>query len=359
MDPSLQRYVKDADQAYANGQLEPAIANYRKALRRAWAMDDPRESGTAAYNLAACLMSDSKFGEARDWLLDARVEYGRAGLSTGNVWLLEAKLARLEYRFEEVDDLLRRAACSEAPCSQVTSSNPCSDRKFCCGNGEGCVIKIPVIGRRLEKHRAGRDCRNAYQAEIHLIRARAAAEQYEITSASREWALACELVDGIGSCDLQAELHDVAAMIHIAQGDFLRAAHHLDRETECLRWAGNYREIPPTLELASAAYQQAERLESAAGRLCRAARVLYGRGDLNHAWQVVQRAIPLAEATCTESTRIRLALLAHEILMSMTEEDGDTQALLPARFEGGMIDAEALIDDTDEPDFEITGPASR
>ena len=58
MDSTLQRHVKEASQAYADGQIERAISEYRKAIRREWAMDHPYESGTAAYNLAPRLTSD-------------------------------------------------------------------------------------------------------------------------------------------------------------------------------------------------------------------------------------------------------------------------------------------------------------
>lgn len=316
-DSTLQRHAKRAAEAYAEGHVDQAIAEYRKAVRRAWAMDDPYESGTAAYNLAACLASNGMAPEARDWLLDARVELKRAGYSAGNVWLLEAKIAQEESRLEEVPYLIQRAACSDPPCAEIVRPECCDGDDPCGGQ---CVARIPCLGPRLQKRQAVKECEQSYQAQLHLMKARFAAEQYDIPTAQRELECACDLATDVCSCDLHAELHNVAALIHIAKGEYLQAARHLDRETQKLRWAENYREIPNALNLASAAYEQAGLPDLAAERLCRAARVFYGRDELQRAWRFVQLAGPLAEAACAENTKIRLSLLANEILHELSEQ---------------------------------------
>ena len=61
----------------------------------------------------------------------------------------------------------------------------------------------------------------------------------------------------------------MAALVHIAKGEFLQAGRHLDREAESLRWAGNFREIPGVLELSAAAYEQSGMLSLAADRFGR------------------------------------------------------------------------------------------
>ena len=334
IDSTLQRHVKYANQAFSEGQVERAITEYRRAIRRAWAMDDPYESGTAAYNLAACLTSDARSREARDWLLDARAEFQRAGTSAGNAWLLEAKIALHESRFEDVHYLVQRAACTEPPCQDEEGRDCCGDRDPC---DDRCVTKIPCLGPKLKKRRSAKDCEDAYQAEIHLVRARAAAEQYDIPASQRELACACKLAEDICSYDLHAEFHNVAALIHLAKGEYLQAGRHLDQEAENLRWAGNYREISSVLELASAAYQQAEQPALAADRLCRVARVLYGRGDVNEAWKVVQLAVPIAESACSETTKVRLALLANEILLVLSEQGDSPPELQPEEEDPGML----------------------
>ena len=333
LDSTLQRHVKYASEAYAEGHVERAIVEYRKAVRRAWAMDDPRESGTAAYNLAACLTSDSRPEEARDWLLDARFEFHRAGTSAGNAWLLEAKIAQSESRFEDVSYLIQRAACTQPPCPDPDTKARCGDSDPC---RDSCVAKIPCLGPKLSQQRAGKDCEAAYQAQIHLMRSRLAAEQYDVLVAKRELACACELVVDICSDDLRAELHNVSALIHIAKGEYLQAGAHLDREADNLRSAGNYREIPTALELAAAAYEQSGRNDLAAERLTRVARILCGRGDVDRAWTYVQLALPTAELAGCETTKVRLSLLANEILLILADEGKQPPAIQPQQ-ELGML----------------------
>ena len=315
-DTTLERHVKRANVAFAEGQIEQAIDEYRKAVRRAWAMDDPYESGTAAYNLAACLLSHAQTQQAKDWLVDARVELQRAGASVGNVLLLEAKIAQSEARFDDAMSLTRRAACEAPPCPD-DGLRTCTHYQDPCD--EGCVTQIPCVGPRVEKKRAAKDCAAAYQAQIHLVRARSAAEQYELARAEAELSCARDLAAEVCSDDLQAELHNVAALIHIAKGEYLQAARHLDHEAVALRRAGNYREIPNALEIASASYEQLGLFGLSADRLCRVARILYGRGEFERAWQYVQTAVPMAETACSEPTQIRLALLANEIALALTQ----------------------------------------
>ena len=317
VDETVGRYAQKGSVAYAEGQIDVAIREYRRAIHRAWAIDDPYESGTNAYNLAACMLSAGRSAEARDWLLDSRVELCRAGASAGNVYLLEAKLALHESRLEDVYRHVDQADCSQPPCNgegcdcEEGPGDPCCD---------GCVTKIPCVGPKIKEARATKECENSFQAQVELTRARLAAEQYDIPTALRHLSKACELLEGICGHDLQADLHDVAALIHLAKEEYLQAACHLDREAISLRCAGIYREIPTTLELAAAAYEQAGRFDLAAKRLCRAARIWYGRGDVDRSWQIVQSASNLAIADGCNATQVRLALLAQEISQSLSEE---------------------------------------
>jgi hypothetical protein len=177
-----------------------------------------------------------------------------------------------------------------------------------------------------------------------LTRARLAAEQYDIVAAQAELACACRLASELCSDDLRAELHDVAALIHIAKGEYLQAGRHLDHEAESLRWAGNFREIPGVLELAAAAYEQGGLRSLAADRLGRAARVYCGRGDNQRAWQIVQQASALADTAggdefcdtssgilfvSAEVTKIRLALVANEIQLSLEDSDDVASEVTP------------------------------
>ncbi|MGI9473123.1 MAG: hypothetical protein ACR2NZ_16395 [Rubripirellula sp.] len=318
VDELVGRHAQKGSVAYAEGQVDDAIREYRRAIHRAWAIDDAYESGTNAYNLAACLFSVGRAAEARDWLLDSRVELCRAGASPGNVYLLEARIALNQSRLEDVYRLVDHAACSDAPCAgegcecKQGPGDPCRDR---------CVTKIPCVGPKIKEAKATKDCENAFEAQVELTRARLAAEQYDIPTALRHLSRACELLQGICGHDLQADLHDVAALIHLAKGEYLQAGCHLDREAESLSCAGIYREIPATLALAAACYEQAGRADLAAKRLCRVARIWYGRGDTDRSWQHVQSASLLAETDGCEVTQVRLALLANEIAQKLSKDD--------------------------------------
>jgi tetratricopeptide (TPR) repeat protein len=340
MDSTLERHVRNASEAFREGQIERSTSEYRRALHRAWAMDDPYESGAGAYNLAASLLSASQTDQAKDWLLDARVEFQRAGSSAGNVWLLEAKIAQQESRLDDVTYLIQRASCSAPPCSAGADRSPCDDESCC----ERCVAKIPVLGAKVQAKHATRDCEESYKVQIHLARARLAAEQYDIGVAEAELACACRLASELCIDDLHAELHDVAALVHIAKGEFLQAGRHLDREAESLRWAGNFREIPGVLELSAAAYEQSGMLSLAADRFGRAARVYCGRGDYKRAWRAVQQASALADSAgadefcdtslgillvSAEVTKVRLALVANEIQLALADSDEDASEVAP------------------------------
>ncbi len=317
-DTTLARYSKAGNQAYAEGDVDDAIREYRSAILRAWALDDPYESGTGAYNLAACLTSKSEIAQAKDWLLDARIELCRAGSSAGNVWLLESKIARDECRFDDAMHYVYRAECSVPPCDQRDNACLCGPSNPCQQN---CVTRIPCVGERIASRRSTKDCESGFQAQIHLARATLAAEQYDISTAQAQFECACELVKKTCNHSLQAELQHVAALIHLASGQFLSAAWHFDNEAKHLRLAGNYREIPTALNLAAEAFEQAGRDELATSRMCRIARIWLGRGDAREAWRHLQVASEIARATACESATIQLTLVAREIQRVMNEQD--------------------------------------
>ncbi|TWU43923.1 hypothetical protein Q31b_14550 [Novipirellula aureliae] len=321
VDSTLVRHSKSAKEAYAEGDIDAAIREYRKAIRRAWAIDNPYESGTAAYNLAACMTSLDKNAEAKDWLVDARIELCRAGSSTGNTWLLEAKIALQECRFDEAQQMLDRAACCTPPCSQNGHDSCCRPHDPCQGS---CVTQIPCVGKKLKQKKQTEQCEDDYQAQIHLARARLAAEKYDILCAEQSFESACKLAADVCSEELQAELQNVAAMIHLAKGEYFQAACHFDKEAEHLRLAGNFREVPIALEFASAAYEQSGRMDLATTRMCRVARIWFGRGETKKSWDYVQTASELAEFCESQTARIRLALLVNEIERALA--DGEVVA---------------------------------
>ncbi len=320
VDASLVRFAKSGSDAFAEGDVDSAVKEYRKALGRAWAIDDPYESGTAAYNLAACLMSQNRIIEARDWLVDARVEFCRSETSCGNTWLLEAKIAQHEGCLDEMRRCIDLAACTKPPCQSKGSECLCNAGDAC---QESCRMKIPCVGKKFKRKKEIENCEKDYLTQVHLSRARHAAETYDLAKAHEYFSLACDLARDVCSEGLQAELQNAAALIHLASEEYLHAAIHFDKEAEHLRHSGNYREIPAALEAASAAYTLAGRGDLAASRLCRVARIWYGRGDAEKSWRFVQDAIALCESSNSEAARIRLSLVANEIQQTLKSRSPD------------------------------------
>ncbi|TWU65546.1 hypothetical protein [Crateriforma conspicua] len=351
-DSSLVRYAKSGREAFAEGNTDAAIQQYYRAIARAWMLDDPAEAGTHAYNLAACFASLGRYPEAKDWLVDSRVELCRAGLSTGNTYLLQAKIAQDEGDLATAADLIQNAACAKPPCGPEASSCCCGCDQDPCK--QSCLIMVPCVGPRLHQKKLRKQCEDEYDAQVQLAAARLAAEQYQLACAKKRLQTACELADGVCSEALVAEVHDVAALIHLAQANYLCAASHLDREAYHLRLAGNYREIPNVLELASAAYTEAARTDLAARRLCRVARIWFGRGDYQKSWDYLQQALPMAETSYDRPTCIQLALLAHRIEQVLSADGKSTSQWDSPAMISDTADAEPLGDDLNLVDSSTT-----
>ncbi|TWT95698.1 hypothetical protein [Neorhodopirellula pilleata] len=310
LDSTLARSSEAGRIAYAEGDVDAAIAEYRDAIHRAWLMDDPYEAGTNAYNLAACLITIGDDERAQDWLIDARAELTRANSSVAYTWLLQAKIAQEAGHWTEALSMIDRAACSPPPCD--------SDDSGCCCNGndacdDRCVYQIPCVGDKFRKKDEIAECEDDFRAQVHLAKARVAAELGDIPTALCHYAKACEIAKEVCSEDLQAELQNVAAMIHLAKEEYLQAAWHFDKEAKHSRLAKNYRVISGALELAAAAYSEAGQYQLAADRLSRVARIWFGRGDMDRAWKHLNHASELVNRAGCDATSIRLSLLADEI----------------------------------------------
>lgn len=310
LDSTLARSSEAGRLAYAEGDVDVAIAEYREAIHRAWLMDDPYEAGTNAYNLAACLMTIGDDARAQDWLIDARAELKRAGSSVAYTWLLQAKIAQDAGHWTEALSLIDRAACSPPPCDTLDSHCSCSDNDPC---EDRCVYQIPCVGDKFRRKDKIVQCEDDFRAQVHLARARVAAELGDIPKALCHYAKACQIAKEVCSEDLQAELQNVAAMIHLAKEEYLQAAWHFDKEAKYSRLAKNYRVISAALELAAAAYSEAGQYQLAADRLSRVARIWFGRGDMTRAWKHLNHASELVNQTGCDATTIRLSLLADEI----------------------------------------------
>jgi tetratricopeptide (TPR) repeat protein len=309
LDTKIVRYSESGQQQFAEGDSEGAIKAFRKAIHRAWMTDDPYESGTHAYNLAAVLYDRGDHASAIDWLIEARAELARAGASAGNTYLLEAKIAQDEGRLEDARRLISLAHCAPPPCSRGVYEASCTN--------EACqdplLARVPCLGVRIRQRESEQQCRDDYAAQVQLAMARLQTEQFELASARQHLSNAIELSSDVCSDDLRAEIHHSAAMIDLAGGRLVESAAHLDHEARLLRRAANYRKIPEALIQAATVHEEVGRFDLAADRYCRASRIYLTRGDLQQAWTVLQRAIASSEMESSPSMQVRLRLTALEI----------------------------------------------
>jgi tetratricopeptide (TPR) repeat protein len=323
-DSTLSRYARDGREAYDEGRVDEAIKKYDRALMRAWAIDDPYESGTVAYNLAACLSSRARYVEAADWLVDSRVELCRAQSSTGNTWLLSAEIAMARQQFDDAKKFVDYASRTCPPCEVVQSSCLCGPSSDCSDEKckECCIVKLPCIGKKIRSKQQSQDCEQTYQARIELARARLAAKQGDASCAKSHLQVACDLTSDLCDDAFDADRHDVAAMVHDLEGKFLQAGAHRDREIELLRRIGHYRQIPDVLDDAARSYQRCDRFDLAVDRIIRSARIWLARGELEQAWQRIRNASELSVGRPSQAVEIRLALTAKRIQDAIDKKEG-------------------------------------
>lgn len=318
-DSKIESNAEKATTAYSEGNLDTAEKYYRSTLKRAFAIDDPLESGNASYNLAAVLTSKHRYAEAKSWLLACRVDLRRAGMDESGSWILEAKIARTEERFADVDaalaevDRLRCLYLETHSCKGAgKKEKDCCDKTFC--------EKLPWIGPRKTCEKELSQYDSFIEVQTRLVRAAAALDQGDIATAKCQLEEARARVDQACCGEVLAEVEHVAGRIAMDEGDFHAAGMSFDSEIEILRQVKNYREIPGALDLAAKAYESAGELAEAAERLVRLGRVYYGRDRIREAYDVIiHRALKLAEQTDNAELGARLGLLVVDIEKAMVE----------------------------------------
>ena len=315
-DTALLRATEQGSNLYNRGDVREATQKYLIALRRAWAIDDAYESGTSAYHLAACYYSMGEIAAAKDWLLDARSELTRANASCRNVWILEAKIARHENRYSDVSYLLNRAS------EEVSTTNH-SDSAYLSQIKNIAKISPVSFHESLRGFRPTAWTKTFWGSTdipVIMIQASVAAERGNLSEGRKHLKAIEQLLKNSDQSDLLAEWYRISAELYLKERQFLKAAKGFDQEVHCLKSAALYRDLPVALEQCARAYQNAQNVNQAADRLCRAARLYYGRGDYQLAWQVTQQAGTLAESASDTTLRVRLGLIAEQILSELPDD---------------------------------------
>ncbi len=322
-DAAIESFAERAEKAFSEGNDDSAIDNYLLAVKRAWQIDDPTEIGRHAYNLAVCLSSRGRYLEARDWLLEAKAEYYRAGTDRPNVWLLEAKVARRQGLLNEAATLADYAVATHAvgfPRKQDPSAAG-AIRALLQQPGR-VANRIPL----LKKNREGKEDRLFTQIEVELIKGNLACDQCQPDLATNHMEDARALLGKLNDADLRAEMERLSGRIRLCADAPESAACHFDHEAELLRQAKNFREIPFALAAAGEAYETAGMIAAASERYYRVARMLYAQNDLHGSLQAIRQALPLAEFS-DPSIQARLALLFKLVQEALPEADSPAPQL--------------------------------
>lgn len=349
VDNKIENNAEKADDAYNEGNLDTAEKYYRNTLKRAFAIDDPLESGNASYNLAAVLFSKQNNTLAKSWLTACRVDLRRAGMDESGSWILEAKIARSEERWADVEialaevDRLRCLYLETHNCKGAgkKEKDPC-DETFC--------EKLPWIGPRKKCERDLNQYDSFIEVQTRLVRAATALDQGDIPTAKCQLEEARARTPETCCGEIMAEIEHVAGRIAMAEGDFRAAGMAFDSEAEILRQVKNYREIPGALDLAAKAYESGGELEEAAERLVRLARVYYGRDRIRDAYDViVHRTLKLvSEDSDNEELKARLGLIFADVekalrALQQAEAEAAKKAEARAKAKIKTIDGEPSV----------------
>jgi len=272
-DPLIVQLSDTARVAFESGEIPKAVVMYRRALDRARAMDNAREIGRNAYNLAASLIALEDWDDVPGLLGEAERETLRAGGDAGPIILLSAETKVLQRDWSGAEKVIDRL-------ETMTVSDII--------RGQAYVLRARIS---CERNDAGR-------ADAFLNRARG------YLSKQREPGLA-------------AAISEVAGRIAVLKGNWAEAAVSFDREAAWLQRAGRLPEMADALERAGQNYLKAGDTTSAADRLFRSARSLMAQGNYLDALRVVDLAVQNAEPGNTEGDAAAIARLFEDIRRSL------------------------------------------
>lgn len=267
IDPTLAQFVSSAQSAFALNSYDRAARFYQLALQRARALDDALEIGKQAYNLAASLHLAGRSSDALPFLDEAEIAFGALRRDTGPILLLRARALRAVGKVDEANQAVRRIVEMNTP----------------------------------------RDV----QAQAWLLYGQIALDREEGAEAEKALQRARSLASGDPA--LRAGIAGLYARLAASSGNPAGAAQQFDAEAEAFREAGRLRDMAESLARAGAAYQRAERWDTAGDRFYRAARSFYGQGDRVRALQTIEQALAIAEHAPDAAWGRAVAALFEEI----------------------------------------------
>jgi tetratricopeptide (TPR) repeat protein len=265
IDPAIRRDAESARAAYESGQPEKAAKLYERAMARASLVDSPDEAGRNAYNLALCQIRMGQPDEARKWLRQATLLFGKPGPDMAKVLVAEAEAARLQGQSAEVAKLADAALKNTAE----------------------------AIDR----------------VQAHLLLAELAISRGDLDAGQVHYRKANRLAVDKASPSIRARLEAVAARLIQAGVMEGNAAACLERRAHQLKGAGDYQGMAESLKAAGEAYAVAGKPAHAFELLIRAASSLKAAGDDTQALKTAEQVGRLAGEIGDRAGRDRAAIL--------------------------------------------------
>lgn len=276
-DPMIVQLSETARKAFVAGETATAVAMYQRALARARAMDNSREIGRNAHNLASCLVQLEEWDDAFTLLAEAERETLRAGDDAGPVLLLGAEIARRRGDTRQAEALLNRLE-SRALTDLVA--------------GQSYVMRAHLA--------CDRD--DASRAEGYLNRARGHLRKVE-------------------DAGLAGSIAEVSGRIAMMKGKWADAAAAFDREAAWMQRSERLPEMADALERAGQNYQQAGHLDAAADRFFRSSRSWMAQGNYLDALRVIEQAVQMTPEEAGDAATMQvIAALFEEIRASVEEK---------------------------------------
>jgi len=268
-DPMIVQLSTTARKAFDAGEIPNAVVMYRRALDRARAMDNPREIGRNAYNLASALIALEEWDEIPGLLQEAERETKRAGDNAGPILLLAAETQMIEKNWSG----------AEAAIDRLETLEVSNDVK-----GQAYVLRARIACER----------KDAARADAFLKRARG------YLSKQPEPGLA-------------AAISEVSGHVAMLEEKWVDAAIAFDRQAAWLQRAGRLPEMAEALESAGKNYATAGDAVSASNRYYRSARSLMAQGNYLDALRVVELAVQAAGPDTADDDGEAIARLFEEI----------------------------------------------
>ncbi len=258
--------------AFIRGEYKLAARLYRMARARARLIDEPREIGTATYNLAAVSLELGENEQAGDLLAEARRAFSRGTGVPADLVLLQARLALLEGRTEEAERLI----------------------------GEGMASGKNQLDRET-------------WVQFQMLRGKTALAAGDPEAARKIFGELQPEMEKIEDDLIAAEYLSLEGELLFNEGEFLQAGRVFDREAALLQESARYRGMTRARARAAAAYLAAGEFCPAGVRFYRTARSLAARGETVAALETIRSALAAAEECPEETLREEVVTLFLEL----------------------------------------------